>query len=185
MRMPKWLFLILLVAALGTLAGCARTMRNTEGFAITDSVTVNAPVDQAWQFVKEALREGKYDIYTRDKRGVFVAFTPMKRQMLLMPVRTKFTVAVEEETNTTTKVTVESIRQVFGVTPLTYPGWHDRKTTDHSHAQKILDAVCTKASPQTPPTQEAVEDAEPVVESQPLSDSAAEDEGKAPAEPAS
>jgi len=167
--MPKWLFLILLVAAVGTVAGCVSTKRNTEGFAITDSVAVNAPVEETWQFVKEALREGKYDIYTRDKRGIFVAYTPMKRHLAVVPKRTKFTIAIEPVSDTASKVTVESIRQVFGVTPLTYPGWHERKTTDHAEAQKILEAIVAKASPAAPAeAEQAVTDAEPVVDAQPL-----------------
>ncbi len=167
MRMPKWLFLILLIAVLAPLGGCARTMRNTEGFAIVDSAVVDAPFDETWQYAKQALRDGKYDIYTRDKRGIFVAYTPMKRNFLAVPKRTKLTVAVESVSDDSTKVSVESMRQVFGVTLLTYPGWHDRKTTDHSHAQKILEAVAAKASPAeeaAPAADVVVEDAEPIAE---------------------
>ena len=35
---------------------------------------------------------------------------------------------------------------IFGTTLLTYPGWHDRKTTDHTEAKAILDGIAAKLS---------------------------------------
>jgi len=146
MRMPKWLFLILLLAIVSvTAGGCARAARNSESFTVTDTATVNLPKDQAWQLTKEVLREHDFDLYTRDKRGVFVAFSKMKRNLFLVPSRTKYTVTLETADNSTTQVTVETVNQVFGVTLLTYPGWFDRKTTDHSRAQEIIQALQGKA----------------------------------------
>lgn len=146
MARSKWLCLSVLLAALALTGGCARAARDTQGFAITDSATVDTPFDEAWQAVKAVLREKGYDLYTRDKRGVFVAFSSAKRQLLLVPKRTKYTVTLEAQSEASTLVTVETIQQVFGVTLLTYPGWHDRKTTDHAAAQEILDLVQAKCS---------------------------------------
>jgi hypothetical protein len=106
---------------------------------------VNLPFNEAWQLVKAVLREQDYEIYTRDKRGVFVAFSGSKRN-LLQYHRTKLTIALEAVSDSATQVSVETLRQVYGVTLLTYPGWHDRKTQDHTKAQAILKAIEAKAA---------------------------------------
>ena len=136
------LFLLLSSAAV---TGCARTARDTTGFAVTDSTTVNLPISEAWQQVKAVLREQDYEIYTRDKRGVFVAFSGSKRS-LVQYHRIKLTIALEAVSETATKVSVDTLRQVYGVTLLTYPGWHDRKTQDHTRAQALLKAIEAKAA---------------------------------------
>jgi hypothetical protein len=140
-----WLLGLLAVACVLAVGGCARTAKDTQGFATKDAATVNSPLKETWQITKAVLREKGYDIYTRDKRGVFVAFTEMRRNIFLMPHRTKYTVALEAAGENSTQITVESVRQVYGVTLLTYPGWHDRKTEDHSGALAIIKAVQGKA----------------------------------------
>ena len=57
MSTPKWLGIFSLLLVVVALTGCARTARNTEGFAITDTATVDAPFMDTWQSVKEVLRE--------------------------------------------------------------------------------------------------------------------------------
>ena len=146
MRMPKWLFLILLVVVTVGLGACISPPKNTEGFAVSDSVTINAPFDRCWQDSKTVLREGGYDLFTRDKRGIFVAYTKMKRDLLVAPKRVQFTIAVEPVSETSTKVTIEALKQAYGVTLLTYPGWRDRKTTDLTEAQTLLKAIEAKAT---------------------------------------
>lgn len=142
MRVPKWLVLILLALCV-TSVQCARAARNTEGFATTGTVTVNKPFPDAWQAAKEVLRDKELDLYTRDKRGVFVAFSHMKRNVFLVPQRIKYTVALESLSDSSTKVSVEAVRQVYGVTLLTYPDWHDRKTTDGTLKDEILSALAS------------------------------------------
>lgn len=127
------------------LAGCARAARDTAGFAIEDTITVSHNMDDTWQATKEVLRDQKMDIYTRDKRGEFVAFTEMHRYLkLLTPHRTQISIHVESVNANSTKVTVETLNQVYGVTLLTYPDWHDRKTTDNKEATAILEALRSK-----------------------------------------
>lgn len=138
------LILFLLLSS-ASVTGCARAARDTTGFAITDNTTVNLPFNEAWQLVKAVLREQDYEIYTRDKRGVFVAFSGSKRN-LLQYHRTKLTIALEAVSDSATQVSVETLRQVYGVTLLTYPGWHDRKTQDHTKAQALLKAIEAKAA---------------------------------------
>ena len=137
----KWGSLALVIA----LAGCASAARDTSGFAITDDATVNAPFDKAWQLTKAVLREQNLDIYTRDKRGFFVAFTPSKRHWRLVPHRQKYTITLEEVSATATHISIETVNQVYGVTLLTYPDWHDRKATNDAEAKAILKAVQAKA----------------------------------------
>ncbi len=145
-----WLLLVLL-AAIAATGGCARAARDTTGFSITDTATVNAPFSDAWQMAKAILREKDYDLYTRDKRGVFVAFSSQHHNLLRLN-RTKFTVSLHPISDSATEVTVESVLQVYGTTLLTYPGWHDRKTTRHEDALDLLKAIQAKVgeAPATP-----------------------------------
>jgi hypothetical protein len=146
MRARNWLILSLLAVLMVAAGGCARAARDTTGFTITDETTISMPVKDAWQTAKAVLREQNLDLYTRDKRGVFVAYSRMHRKLLLVPHRTKYTVVLDPISETATKVTVETVKQVYGSTLLTYPGWFDRKATDHSKAQEILKAIEAKAA---------------------------------------
>jgi hypothetical protein len=132
----------LCVLALG---GCARTARDTTGFAIARSISVPAPFEDTWQAAKSVLREQDYDLYTRDKRGTFVAYTQMNRRLMLFtPHRTKYTIELEAVSASETAVHIETVRQVYGVTLLTYPDWHDRKADDDAGAVAILEAIQAK-----------------------------------------
>lgn len=129
------------------LPGCARAAKDTTGFTIEDSITVAKPLDEAWQDTKAVLRELEMDIYTRDKRGEFVAFTPMKRQLYVgTPHRTKLTIVLTENTANSTTVNIQTVAQVYGVTLLTYPDWHDRKAPNNSEAVAIIESLKAKAS---------------------------------------
>lgn len=135
------------IVFLATLMGCARSARTTEGFSMVDSAVYQAPFVETWQAVKAVLRESDLDIYTRDKRGTFVAYTPMKRYLrVLTPERTKYTITVEQVTADSTRVSIETIEQVYGVTLLTHPDWHDRKTADNRKPLAILEAITAKLS---------------------------------------
>lgn len=140
--------LLLILLAYG---GCARAARDTSGFAMVDSIVADALQEQVWQAARDVLREMNFDIYTRDKRGVFVAYSEVKRHRLV-PHRTKYTLTLEPLTSVVTRrVTIETVDQVHGVTLLTYPGWHDRKTTDNSRAIQVLEALRARleAAPDT------------------------------------
>ena len=122
-------------------SGCARAARDTSGFALQDEMVVNAPFEETWQAVKTVLNDQGYEIYTRDKRGAFVAYTPMKRILWVQPSRTKFTIELARIAPEETAVRVDSIRQIYGVTLLTHPNWHDRKQRDPEASQAIIDAI--------------------------------------------
>jgi hypothetical protein len=143
----SYCLLLNLLLSVGFVAGCAGAARDTTGFAIADSTTVSAPFVETWQATKAVLREMDLDIYTRDKRGSFVAYTGMSRRFrLFTPHRTELTITLEPVSSETTRVTIETMKQVYGVTLLTYPDWHDRKTTDSQVAQAILEALQVKVS---------------------------------------
>ncbi|HOS03927.1 MAG TPA: hypothetical protein PKZ01_12660, partial [Candidatus Hydrogenedentes bacterium] len=83
------------------------------------------------------------DIYTRDKRGTFVAFSGAKRH-LFVPHRTKYSITLQPISADATRLSIETVRQVYGVTLLTYPDWHDRKATDNKIAMDIIEGVKAK-----------------------------------------
>ena len=130
-----------ILAAMVSGMGCARAARDTTGFAMQDSAIVEAPFEEAWQTTKAVLREMELDVHTRDKRGRFVAYSGMTRRRLFVPNRVQYTVVLEPASPDTTKVVIETMKQVYGVTLLTYPDWHDRKTQDNSTALEIIERL--------------------------------------------
>ncbi len=78
---------------------------------------------------------------------MFVVYTPTKRVMLISPRRTKLTIALEPVTPQTTRVSVETIKQHYRVTLLTYPDWRDEpKGTEPAKGQALLDAIIAHTS---------------------------------------
>ncbi|MBN2310561.1 MAG: hypothetical protein JXR94_16425 [Candidatus Hydrogenedentes bacterium] len=146
MNHAKYLGISLLLVMLCA-GGCQTAARDTTGFAVVDSATVDATFLDAWQASKAVLREMELDIYTRDKRGTFVAYSKVKRRLgVLTPRRTELRITVERISSETSRVSVETMRQVYGCSLLTYPDWHDRRTTDNSVAQSFLEALQTRLS---------------------------------------
>ncbi len=137
---------LLFLSAL-VLPGCARARRDTTGFAQVDTQVVDCGFEKAWQATKEVLREKKLVLYTRDKRGKFLVYTEQRRAFrFFTPHRTQINITLEEVSSQATKITIETLDQVYGVTLLTYPGWHDRKTSDHALAQEILAEIQKRVS---------------------------------------
>lgn len=128
--------------------GCARGARDTAGFGLENSVTLDAPLDRSWQVVKTVLREKEFEIYIRDKRGAFIAYTRPGNQYLniISPRRVQYTVELAPLSEGQTRLYIETVRQVYGSTLLTYPDWHDRKTSDVRETQAILEAVQAKVA---------------------------------------
>ncbi len=156
-RSTVW-FVGVLVLLMAGMVGCARAARDTSGFAVVDTITVDTPFEQAWQHAKAALREQEFEIYTRDKRGVFVAYSKMKRQ-LFVPNRVQYTITLTSLSSDSTEIKIETVRQVYGVTLLTYPDWHDRKTSDNKDAAALLELIKAKCSGQVAPTPAPAEEA--------------------------
>ena len=107
--------------------GCKST-RGDEGatpIVTVDSLMVGAGFEEVWQETRRALLEQGYEVYTRDTRGLFVAYTKVKRRLLLFPHRMQVSVTLERVSTDSTRVSVETIHQKYRVSLLTYPDWRD------------------------------------------------------------
>jgi hypothetical protein len=143
MRLVNLFICIALAMLAAATAGCARAKRDTTGFALKDKVVLEAPFEETWQAVKHVLRARGVEIYTRDKRGLFVAYSNMNRR-LLVPHRTKYTIELMDISENETAIHIETLREVYGVTLLTHPDWHARQAKDNSEATAIFQAVEAK-----------------------------------------
>lgn len=135
-----WIILALLIP--GLLGGCVRAARDTTGFASEQKLTVEIPFEEAWQGVKATLQEQELELYTRDKRGTFVAFTKQRKR--IVPQRVKYTILMDAVSDNETTIHVEAIQQAYGVTMLTYPDWHDRKAKGDNGAEELVNALRVK-----------------------------------------
>ena len=109
-----------------------------------DSIAVEGSFDDVWQRTRQALLDQKYEIYTRDKRGLFVAYSKVKRHLLLWPHRTKLTIVLEDVSPDEIVVSVETIHQRYRVSLLTYPDWRDdQKIVDGDIATSLLGVIKT------------------------------------------
>ena len=82
----------------------------------------------------------------------------MHRQLFLVPNRQEYTITLEAE-GSSTKVTIQTLKQVYGVTLLTYPDWHARKTTDDAQAKSLLADIQARATGQETQPAEPSKDA--------------------------
>lgn len=136
-RLPS---LCVFLVALLFVAGCATSAPDATGFAVVESTVLDGAYVDVWQATKKVLRDEELIVFTRDKRGLFVAYDDLGRHRLV-PRRRQFSVVVEEVSATSSKVTVETLDQEYGVRLLRYPDWHDRKTTESERGKDILEAV--------------------------------------------
>lgn len=167
------LWIILFAATLIILIlapGCARSARDTTGFAVTRDLRADVPFEDTWQAVKAALRDQKLELYTRDKRGTFVAYGDTYRLLFVQPHRVKYTIELTPAGDRETDIHIEAVRQVYGVTLLTEPGWHDRKLKDERATQRLADAILARINgrQETPEPDDA---APPIEESRDVSGS--------------
>ena len=117
--------------------GCAHQPPIQADYAYTESMIVDAPFGATWQATKTALINLDYSIYTRDKRGLFVAYGKRDRKWGV-PRRTQMTLTIESVTAQKTRITVEALRQRYRVTPLTYPDWREIAPIDEKPQTKEL-----------------------------------------------
>jgi hypothetical protein len=142
MRAVVSLGLLVLFAAFA--GGCATSAPDSSQFAQIDEFVVDASYPDVWESTKAALRERELLIYTRDKRGIFVAFTDPERR-LFVPHRTQITINLTEITPDSTRIEIETIDQEYGVKLLTYPGWHARQTEETPETDALIAAIQGKA----------------------------------------
>lgn len=143
------LYFICLAFLCSGLVGCVRAARDTTGFTVEQTAAIDAPFDEVWQAVKDVLTDQELEIYTRDKRGTFVAFTPMTRRFF-QPQRVQYTIELTAVNRFETQVYVEAVKQLYGVTMLTYPGWYDRPIKDTAAAETLVAALQSKLNDGAP-----------------------------------
>ena len=117
-----------LLAVCGLLVAGCKSTGGDEGRAPTatlESLTVEAGFEEVWQATRRALLDQKYEVYTRDTRGLFVAYSKVKRRLFFLPHRMQLTLTLEPVSADSTRLSVETIHQKYRVTLLTYPDWRD------------------------------------------------------------
>ena len=77
-------FLFLVVGA----SGCRTTPTLAEAPPHVTAKVAGDP-EQIWTATRDVLLDQKLQIYVRDKRGMFIAYTPMKRFLIFFPRLTK------------------------------------------------------------------------------------------------
>ena len=124
-------------------AGCKSTPDDKAPLTVkVDSLTIQASLEKVWEGTRQALLDHNYEIYTRDKRGLFVAYTKVKRRLFILPHRTQLTVTVEAVSASETRLSVETIHQKYRVSLLTYPDWRDDpEPAQGDEGRDLLEAI--------------------------------------------
>lgn len=129
----------LLAGGLAVVSGCRTAPAVAPDVTTTDEIVLEAPYAEAWEATRDTLRALEYTLYTRDKRGLFVAYSKERRHRILIPRRTQFSLVLEPVTPTQTRVTVETLPQRYWVTLLTYPDWRESpEPADPEEGRAIL-----------------------------------------------
>lgn len=127
-----------------TLYGCASTPEPVTE-AQVDSIVVAADFDEVWQSTKDVLLEQNFDIYTRDKRGMFVAFYQRPTRFTSLN-RSRVTIIIERESSSTTRVSVEAVPERYRMPLLRHPGWKEQQNKDLPKMRELLLAEIEAAS---------------------------------------
>ena len=132
-------FLLIVLA----LSGCKSTPEKVLVNNASNLETIlPVPFEEAWIMTRDAVIGQKYKIYTRDKRGMIIAHSKERRNMLFVPHRIQFTIVIEEVTGETSRVAIESVQQRYKISFLSYPGWiSDVEKAPSDTGQGILDAL--------------------------------------------
>ena len=143
----NWYSAILTVTAVLASSGCATTSDSQAEATFVESLVAPVPFDKAWLVTRDVLLESNVDIHTRDKRGMFVAYTDMYHRKVVVPHRTKITITLTSITEESTKISVESVHQKYGVTLLTHPEWRDESAIiEDSVSTEILKSIKSRIS---------------------------------------
>jgi len=142
--------MVRLAAGVCVLLGCACCLsacKSTPDAVVlpaaqTDTAVLDGTFADVWQATRVGLLAQGYEIYTRDKRGLFVAHSKQRRRIFVFPNRTKLTVTLESLSSSTTQVSVETLEQGYRVTLLTYPDWRDKpKLAEGDEALALLESI--------------------------------------------
>jgi hypothetical protein len=124
------------------MSACATRSDTAAEGAFVDTMIAPVPFAEAWKLTRDVLLEKDVEIHIRDKRGLFVVYTGMYRRKLVVPHRTKVTITLTIESDTSTRIAVETVHQKYSVTLLTHPEWLDqRDVSSDSTGVEILESV--------------------------------------------
>ena len=140
----KWSVGCFTVALILSSCGCAAVRgRGTQAgeYAIPE-ITADIEVESKLvrDVVRDVLRESPVEIYTRDKRGRFVAFADMGRAFLT-PRRLRLVIRLKPVSESKTHLTIQTFPEAYTVQLLTNPAWRPAAFGDNSLAKDILDSI--------------------------------------------
>lgn len=139
-------FRLTFLMALAMLSACASSPPPQPPEVETVSAVVPQAFEAVWQATRTTLKEQDLEIYTRDKRGLFVAHTK-KKGTFSIPNRERITVALERVTAASTRVTVEAVRERYRMPLLRHPGWKEEPKVDLAERrQAVLDGISAAAT---------------------------------------
>jgi hypothetical protein len=132
---------------IGMGGGCATTApQEPEPIAVVREDTINASFDAVWESTRDSLLNLGIGIYTRDKRGFFVAYGPQRRK-LLTPRRNQYTIILEQIDATRTRIELETMPQRYAISLLTHPKWQeDPKAPLPDRGDEILATIKVNAA---------------------------------------
>lgn len=144
------LYRYILLAGVVAAAGCASAPPPPPPEVPVASAVLPYEFTSVWQAAKTTLKDQDYDIYTRDKRGMFVAHTK-KKGTFSIPNRARITVVLERVTTNSTRVTVEAVRERYRMPLLRHPGWKERPGVDlEQRRQAVLDGITAQVEAAAP-----------------------------------
>lgn len=136
-----WVYLMLLVVSAGG-SGCATKSDTKAEGAFVDTMVAPVSFERAWAMTRDVLLEKDLEIYTRDKRGLFVVYTGMYRRNIVVPHRTRLTITLTSASETSTRIAVETVHQKYGVSLLTHPEWRDQSdVSSDSTGVEVLESI--------------------------------------------
>jgi hypothetical protein len=140
----RYVLAALAVACVLAATGCARVHgRNggpNEEIIAPISSDVAAGFKVVVQLMRDVLRDTPVEIYTRDKRGVYVVFADMRRAFLT-PRRLRLVITIEPVAENRSHVTIETFPEAYTVQLLTSPAWRPAAFGDNSLATDIVDSL--------------------------------------------
>jgi hypothetical protein len=124
--------------------GCAGLHGRSGAEGVNIIPPVSADVEAEFKMVRDltrdVLRDSPVEIYTRDKRGIYVVFADMRRAFLT-PRRLRLVITIQPLAENRTRVTIETFPEAYTVQLLTSPAWRPAAFGDNSLATEILQSL--------------------------------------------
>jgi len=124
--------------------GCARVDKPPGAAGEHAIPPVSADIEAGFtlvrDLVRDVLRDSPVEIYTRDKRGMYVVFASVRRAFLI-PRRLRLVITIRPLAENRSRVTVETFAEAYTVQLLTRPAWRPAAFGDNALANEILDSL--------------------------------------------